>query len=154
MKEHETPKSDCAFVTVLWSGDNPTGNLDICMQALVLGYSLRACDKYGRTTSRHARVLLATPDLARQPMFQALRIHWDVREINHIDVHEHVLSKCKERFKYVFTKLRVMELIEFRRVILLDADMMVKGGTVDEMFDLEVPTALFRGRRDHAPGQK
>ena len=63
-EEHEIPKSDCAFVTVLWGADNPTGNLDVCIQAFVLGYSLKACDKYGRTTSRHARVLLITPDLA------------------------------------------------------------------------------------------
>ena len=30
---------------------------------------------------------------------------------------------------------------------------MAKGGTVDEIVGLEVPTALFRGRRDHAPGK-
>ena len=46
-----------------------------------------------------------------------------------------------------------MKLVELRRIVLLDAYMMVKGGTVDEMFDVEVPAALFRGRRDHTPGK-
>ena len=156
LEEREPPKSDCAFVCVLWGADDPTKSLDACMQAFVLGYSLKACDEgdpHHRATSRHARVLLVTPDLVRQATVNALRLYWDVREIKHVPVSKHMLSACNPRFKHVFTKLRVMELVEFRRIVLLDADMMVKGGTVDEMFDVEVPAALFRGRRDHTPGK-
>ncbi|OAX44738.1 nucleotide-diphospho-sugar transferase [Rhizopogon vinicolor AM-OR11-026] len=50
----------------------------------------------------------------------------------------HSLSSHDTRFTDTWTKLRAFELVEFERVILLDADMIVMRN-MDELFDIEMP---------------
>lgn len=139
-KRHRTPR--CAFVCVLWP---PAGDAveQLIANALTLGFQLRS--------SRHARVILATSGLVREAAADALRLYWDVREIRHIRVAEFMLSRCDQRFRHVFTKLSVMRLEEFSKVVLLDADLLPRGN-VDELFDFPAPAAIFRGYHDHTPG--
>jgi len=58
------------------------------------------------------------------------------------------------RFKQVFTKLQVLNLTEFDKVLMLDLDMLVRRN-IDELFDLRAPAALKRpgGREQPAHGQ-
>ena len=60
-----------------------------------------------------------------------LKIFWEIRQIEHLDVHPSRLASCEKRFKMVFTKLRALELEDFSRVVLLDLDILVVRGIDD-----------------------
>ena len=162
-EEAAAPKPEsCAYVCVLWPppGKDRMRAGGCILDAMVLGWSLmgkrrpcRAGEAPSREgSSRHKRVLLATRDLLKMPMAEMLRTFWEVREIEDVDVSPTLLENCDNRFQRVFTKLRVWELVEFHRVLLLDSDLLVRCN-VDELFDLEVPSAMFRGNVNHCPGK-
>ena len=80
-----------------------------------------------------------------------LHLFWQVREVHHIPVSADMLSCCNNRFSRVFTKLLVLELEEYHKVLLLDSDLLVKTN-VDELFEHQAPAAMFRGNSIHTPG--
>ena len=130
-----------AFVTVLWAPG--TGKVEeYVMNALCLGCSLQ------QTNTQHDLVLLATPDLLGHPSARALSTFWDVRPQEHVDVT--LETRCAPRFQRVFTKLSVMKLTEYEKVVLLDADMLVVRN-VDEIFGFRAPAGFMRGWRDYRP---
>ena len=130
-----------AFVTVLWAPG--TGKVEeYVMNALCLGCSLQ------QTKTQHDLVLLATPDLLGHPSARALSTFWDVRPQEHVDVT--LETRCAPRFQRVFTKLSVMKLTEYEKVVLLDADMLVLRN-VDEIFGFRAPAGFMRGWRDYRP---
>ena len=132
-----------AFVTVLWAPG--TGKVEeYVMNALCLGCSLQ------QTKTQHDLVLLATPDLLGHPSARALSTFWDVRPQEHVDVT--LETRCAPRFQRVFTKLSVMKLTEYEKVVLLDADMLVVRN-VDEIFGFQAPAGFMRGCRDYRPGE-
>ena len=66
-------------------------------------------------------------------------------------VHESWFSRCERRFHGTFTKLRALEPVEFRKILILDLDMIViKAREIDNMCMGE--TACFRGIRDSYVG--
>ena len=112
--------------------------------ALVTGWSLQK----NTTLPLSCRVLLCTDDVPNS--FRSLLSSvWTVRSVNYInnastwfywDYH-------KSRFKQVFTKLRILKDFhgEFKKVILLDLDLLVRGET-DSLFKLSAPAAMVRGQ--------
>ena len=135
--------SCCAYVCVLWY-PGASALKTLLGNAMTLGYKLR--------NSKHSRLMLATRDIIGEPEFAFLHSYWNVRTIEHVRVAPFMLSNCDPRFQYVFTKLRVMELEQFRKVVLLDADVLPRGDC-DEVFDLPPPCAMMRGNGVHRPGQ-
>ena len=131
-----------AYVTVLWSPsqNDPTS---IIADAIVLGESLRRCK------SKHDKILLATSDLMQHASASALRKFWEIREIEHLVVGDVHLS-CDPRFSNVLTKLQVLTLIEYQKIVLLDSDIVVRRN-VDELFDIPAPAGMMRGPLDHKP---
>ena len=103
------------------------------LDALVLGRSLQD------TGTTHDRILLATPCLLRHRCAAALSLFWDVQEQPHVDAN--VAMTCSPRFGNVFTKLRVMQLMDYAKVFLLDADTLVRHN-IDEVFDMEAPSGI------------
>ncbi|CAK0803121.1 unnamed protein product, partial [Prorocentrum cordatum] len=96
------------------------GQEEYIVNALTLGCSLR------QTNTKHDMVLLATPDLGdllNHASACALSAFWDVRQQEHLDVS--LETRCAPRFRRVFTKLSVMKLTEYEKVLMLDADMLV-----------------------------
>ena len=52
---------------------------------------------------------------------------------------------CKTmRFAKVFTKLRVLSLVQYAKILLMDIDLLVTE-SIDELFELEAPMAMVRG---------
>ena len=93
-----------------------------------------------------------TSDILEVFAAELLRLYWDVRTIEHVEVNQALKSRCKNKFTRVFTKLRAWELNDFRKVVLLDTDILVRRN-VDELFDLPTPTAPMRGHLAHEPGK-
>ena len=110
-----------AYVTMLCNGDGYAPGVE------VLGKSLEA------SGTRCPRVVLATPDISDAARARLTKQGWLIRDVAAIDNPsiDHVLFA---RFANVFTKLRAWELVEFDRVVLLDADTLVLQN-VDELFD-------------------
>ena len=132
-----------AFVTVLWAPED--GNpQEYIVNALSLGCSLR------KTNTKHDLVLLATPDLLRHDSARALSTYWDVRQQDHMEVPFEM--RCAPRFRHVFTKLSVMQLTEYEKVLMLDADMLVIRN-VDEIFGFPAPAGFMRGSEDYRPAE-
>lgn len=116
-----------AYVTLLTKASYLAG-------ALVMHHCLVAVG------SKYPLVIMATPGLP-----QAVRDVLDRRGIQIYDVPSlqpkegsHALAAHDERFGDTWTKLRVFEMHEYERIVLLDSDMIVMRN-MDELMDLELP---------------
>lgn len=125
-----------AFVICLW-GDSA----EYVLGALILGHSLR------RTGSRHSLVCLHTDDVPRG-FVKLLRLVWDCREVRHVEVTQTLAFEDQaHRFAKVFTKLRVMQLVDFEKILILDIDTVVLN-SIDHLFKLPAPAAMRRGMNE------
>ncbi|KAI9784021.1 MAG: hypothetical protein M1816_001103 [Peltula sp. TS41687] len=66
-----------------------------------------------------------------------------VQRVDHL-IPRQPVSIVAERFADTWTKLRVFELVEYDKLIFLDADIMVKG-EMDSMFDIALPARDWLG---------
>ena len=93
---------------------------------------------------RHAMELPFAPNRVLQAgcCSESLR---KAREVRHVE-HARVLAdKCQSRFYQVFTKLRVLDFDEYKRVVLLDLDMLVRH-CADDVFTSLAPRHAEAGR--------
>ncbi len=119
-REETTMKK--AYATTLTHGDAYAPGVE------ALGRSLRA------TGTIEPLVLMVTPDVPQEARTRLARQGWRLREIQPVKNPTPASQQLFPRFDKVFTKLRAWELEEFDKVVLLDADMVVKGD-IDELFD-------------------
>ena len=74
--------------------------------------------------------------------------YWEVRDVEPVPAHESWFGRCEKRFRGTFTKLRALELTEFRKIIIMDLDMIVQNvQQVEHLFQSETPAACFRGNK-------
>jgi hypothetical protein len=81
-KSEQEASKPCADACVLWAPEDPEALLGVVIDAFVLGCSLQ---RHGTT---HDRVLLATEDVIRSPLVDALRLFWEV----HVRVGKHITT--------------------------------------------------------------
>eukprot|EP00927_Polykrikos_kofoidii_P025405 TRINITY_DN22827_c0_g1_i1.p1 TRINITY_DN22827_c0_g1~~TRINITY_DN22827_c0_g1_i1.p1 ORF type:complete len:745 (-),score=70.15 TRINITY_DN22827_c0_g1_i1:220-2454(-) len=127
-----------AYVITLWGC-----SADYVLGALVLGQSIR------KTGSKNSLICLHTDDVPSHFVVLLSKL-WDCRFVEHVSACVDKLSYQDgqpHRFDKVFTKLRVLELTEFAKVLLLDIDLAVLQN-IDSLFDLSPPAALRRGMND------
>ena len=103
----------CAHVAVVF-GDKPK----YCLEAAVLGFSLKS-----RTA--HHMVLMHTDDVPKVWLEVCEHVGWQTRRIEHLEYNKSLYPQ-QSRFSGVFTKLIVIGLEEFPKVLLLDTDMLVR----------------------------
>lgn len=125
----------CAFVIALW-GSSP----EYVLGAMVLAWSLR------RTGTRHDLVLVHTSDVSAAALALLQRAGWRPREIEHVSAASRLSNDgCSTmRFANVFTKLRVLDLVEYAKILMMDIDLLVREN-IDDLFDLPAPAAMVRG---------
>ena len=130
-----------AYVASLWGA-----NSGFVVGALVLGRALR------RSGTSHDLVLLHTDDVPESSCALLAQI-WILRKVEFVDaVPEMFLSKG-HRFDGVFTKLHVLGLVEYTKVLMLDIDLAILQ-CPDELFQLNAPAALHRGQTSLAHGSR
>lgn len=148
-----SPKSSCAYVTLLYG---PSCH-EYFLGALVLGYGLL---KYGGSIGSASapavdRVLLHTPDVP-EAYLQALEMAgWTNTRVEYLSgVSRSYFHNWKtSRFVDVFTKLRALQLTQYKKIMLLDLDLLIRhpsiAGTdlqpLESVFDLDTPAAMKRG---------
>lgn len=135
--QEEDSEHRYAYLVALW-GSNP----EYVLGAAVLGWSLR------RTGTPHDLVALYTADVPAGGVEILRRSGWTPRRIEYVEAASTLYkqSTLNMRFAKVFTKLRVFELVEYSKVLLLDADLLVVQ-SIDDLFELRAPAAMARGPR-------
>jgi hypothetical protein len=110
------------YATTLTHGDAYAPGVE------ALGRSLRA------TGARETRVVMVTRDVPEAARLRLADQGWTLREIEPVKNPTPAGEQLFPRFESVFTKLRAWELLDFDKVVLLDADMVVRG-PIDELFE-------------------
>ena len=120
-----------AYAATLW-GAKP----GFALGALVLGASLR------RSGTKHDLVLMHTDDVPPSTRVLLSRV-WKLKLVELVSGDSGLFSSPGGRFTYVFTKLHVLSLTEYSKVLLLDLDIAVLR-CPDELFELKAPAAMHR----------
>ena len=120
-----------AYGATLW-GSNP----GFALGALVLGAALR------RSGTKHDLVLMHTDDVPESARAMLSNV-WKLKLVDLIKADNGLFSCPGTRFTHVFTKLHVLGLLEYEKVLLLDLDIAVLR-CPDELFELNAPAAMHR----------
>ena len=102
-----------AYVVALWGSA-----AGFALGALVLGAALR------RSGTRYDLVLLYTEDVPASTI-DLLSTVWITREVRYLEGHENLYTCKGYRFDGVFTKLHVLSLVEYEKVLMLDIDLAI-----------------------------
>ncbi|KAF9532047.1 nucleotide-diphospho-sugar transferase [Crepidotus variabilis] len=118
--------SKCAYVTLLTKPSYLAG-------VLVLDHCLRAVH------SRYPLVVMITSSLPEEARLVLRKRSIRTREVKALDppLH-HTLASHDSRFADTWTKLRGFELVEYKRIVLLDCDMIVLKN-MDELMAMDLP---------------
>ena len=131
----------CAYVATLW-GDDP----GFVLGALVLGHALRCTSQAG-----HRRVLLHTCVVPTKALSK-LQHFWELEQVPYLHACDRLfMGGTGGRFDGTFTKLHVLGLVEFTKILVLDLDLVIFD-CLDHLFDLKAPAALCRGANDRTHG--
>ena len=128
-----------AMAVVMW-GANP----GFVLGALVLGWRLREL-------STTAELILLHTDEVPQNHLDLLANYWQLRVVDYIDGARGLYTSKGHRFDGVFTKINAWNVTDFRKVLLLDIDI-IPMHSLDSLFDLPTPAAFHRGRDDFQHG--
>lgn len=149
-RKYDVPddKKGNAFVATFWKADDLTRSQKVIAQALVLGYSLELHCGHSNTP----RILLLEEGAIDTCGVELLHAFWEVQLVRHLPVHETQTAQAESRFQFVFSKLRALELYQYKKVVVLDLDLLVQRD-ISHMFCFGAPMAVFRGNGDWAAGQ-
>jgi hypothetical protein len=122
------------------------GNTNYFYGAMVLGYSLK------KVNSKYDTIIMVTPDVPKEQIIE-LKKYYKIVNVNYVDIDTGIIKNYeKSRFKDVFTKFQCFKLIEYKKILMIDIDMLVLKN-MDHLFNLEAPAACLR-RHDLKHGQK
>jgi hypothetical protein len=132
---------DNAFVMLLM------GNSQYFIGALITGYSLQ------QTNTIYDVVILVTPDVPEYQKQILRKVYDHVIDIDYAIVDKKIIKDYdNNRFRDVFTKLKLFTLIQYKKIIIMDIDMLVQKN-MDHLFELKAPAACLRSH-DLAHGEK
>jgi lipopolysaccharide biosynthesis glycosyltransferase len=107
----------------------------------VLGKNLK---EYDLSTPR---VCLYSKDVPLHAQFLLDKAGWKLEEYNDVPVSKKLFNEnSSERFARVFNKLHCMKLTQFRKVLLLDIDIVIDQD-IKSLFTLSPPAGMQRGMR-------
>ena len=132
-----------AYVVLLFGG-----HPGYYIEAAVLGVSLR------NSGTQHDMVLLHTQDVPSDWLSVLEEVGWQARLVDKLEGQGLYDGSQNNRFDGVFTKLHVLALSEYDKVVMMDADLLVRKN-VDVLFDRKAPAALRRhASADYPDGEK
>ena len=125
------PGSTFAFATVIFGND-----ARFSLEAVVMGASLKARTKMDI-------LCLHTHEITEVWRQSLASVGWRLQEVTHIEYSPRVYNK-KGRFGSVFTKLRVLGLAQYSKVVMLDSDLFIRSFDIDKIFTRDAPAAVRR----------
>jgi len=114
---------------------------------LMVGKSIRNIDK-GELKDIDL-VCLVTPDISSDSRHDILKYYDKIIEIPYIEIPyqniKHKNIEMQKIYSKTFTKLNCFNLIEYEKIILIDADMIVLKSEFFSLFDIPAPAGIFLG---------
>ena len=145
--EEEETWDDYAYVLLLYGKESDKYFLGTAFTAWCL------C----KHQCRARRILLHTPDVprARLDLMRLLGVFDDLVQVEYIEASEVFFSnpKAQIRFGKIFTKYQIFGLWKYKKILFLDADILVKDN-LDDLFELPTPCAMLRGPKKPPHGQR
>lgn len=111
-----------AYVTMMCGGDAYLAGVEALGRSIV------------ETGSVIPRVVMVTSDVSAEARAALTEQGWWIRDIEPIKSPHSDQEAIYARYAHSFTKLRVFELVEFDKVVFLDADTVVLS-SIEELFD-------------------
>ena len=116
-----------AYINLIYGNNN-----EVFLNTLIFVISLK------KTNPRHKVVLCHTDDISKNKL-NILKKYYD--ELILID-YLNIQGISRERFKNIFTKLKIFELIQFDKILFLDTDMYVLKN-LDHIFEINTPAGMI-----------
>lgn len=130
-----------AIVTLLMISDS------YLPAVLTLGYSIRKVNPDLR--KQIDLVCMVTPDITEQAKKDILTIYDKVIEINYIEIKpeniHHKDVNIRKIYGKTFTKINCLKLVQYKKIIFIDADMIVVKPELFSLFNLKTPAGIYRG---------
>jgi alpha-N-acetylglucosamine transferase len=149
LKENKNPKY--AIASLLFGSDSYLPGV------LLLGSSIRhfipkAYEKY------FTLCCMVTPDINKSTRDIILKIYDKVIEVDYLQIPPHLIkhkdSTIRTIYSKAFTKLRIFEMVEYDKVLFLDADMLVLKKDIFSLFNLNTPAVVFMGKISNNPDDR
>ena len=130
-----------AVVTLLMLGDNYLPGI------LSMAYSIQLVHPEFR--KEIDLVCLVTPDISQEAINDIMKYYDKVIKIDYIQIPfkniRHSKEHIQQSYSKSFTKLHVFNLIQYEKVIMIDADMLVIKPDFFSLFSLDTPAGCFFG---------
>ena len=131
-----------AIMTLIFGGDSYLPGV------LLLGTTIRAMLK----TTPYKNIELCcmvTEDVSASAKELIKKVYDQIIPVDYIQVDpkliRHNIPAIRAIYAKTFTKLRIFEFSQFRKVLFLDADMLVLKPDIFGLFNLDTPAAIFMG---------
>lgn len=132
-------KTKYAIVSLLMMGDGYLPGI------LVVGKSIRNL----MWSENIDMVCLVTPDISENARHDILEYYDRVIEIPYIEIPyqniKHTNVEMQKIYAKTFTKLYTLTLIEYEKIVMIDADMIVLRREFFSLFDIQAPAGIFLG---------
>ena len=117
------------------------GHPDIFLGLVSVGWSLK-----DRHATQHDLVLMHTSDVPRR-FLDILAKFWKLRLVHELPFDHLVTKGSRESLKRLFLKLRSFQLTQYRKVLFLDVDILIRG-SLDELFNYHAPAGVLYDWKD------
>ena len=101
---------------------------------------------------------MVTKDVSKESRDIILKVYDRVIEVEYLQIPPNLIKHSSEDTKKIyaktFTKLRIFEFTEYKKILFLDADMLVIKEDIFSLFDIKTPAAIFMGKLSNKPGDK
>ena len=144
-------KPKYAITTLLFGSDSYLPGI------LLLGSSIRQIlpkeyEKY------FTLCCMVTPDINKSTRDIILKIYDKLIEVDYLQISPHLIKHKEEKIRNIysktFTKLRIFEMIEYDKVLFLDADIIVLKKDIFSLFNLNTPAVVFLGKLSNKPTER
>ena len=144
-------KPKYAITTLLFGSDSYLPGI------LLLGSSIRQIlpkeyEKY------FTLCCMVTPDINKSTRNIILKIYDKLIEVDYLQISPHLIKHKEEKIRNIysktFTKLRIFEMIEYDKVLFLDADIIVLKKDIFSLFNLNTPAVVFLGKLSNKPTER
>ena len=130
-----------AVVTLLMLGDNYLPGI------ITMAYSIQLANPEFR--KEIDLVCLVTPDISQKAINDIMKYYDKVIKVDYIEIPYENIRHSKLHIQKVyaktFTKLHVFSLVQYEKVIMIDADMLVLKPEFFSLFSLDTPAGVFIG---------
>lgn len=136
-------KNKYAIITLLFGGDSYLPGV------LLLGSSIKKV--MPKEIKKHITLCcMVTNDVSSEAQKVILKIYDRVINVDYLQISPNLIKHSNKDIQNIysktFTKLRIFEMLEYDKILFLDADMLILNKNIFSLFNLNTPAAIFMGK--------